>query len=49
MGAGASYGLMVKRNQNFSFGFEGRTEDPAAYDTLEALTGYQRRVRFANP
>jgi hypothetical protein len=37
---GASYGLMVeKRNQWFPFYFEGRRDDPRAYDKFVALTG----------
>jgi hypothetical protein len=37
--AGASYGLMEKRNQNYSFYFGGWADDPAAYDRLMALSG----------
>ena len=39
VGAGASYGLMVERqNQHYPFDFEGRSDDPAAYDRYVALT-----------
>ena len=37
--AGASYGLMEKRNQNYSFYFGGWGDDPVAYDRLRALSG----------
>ena len=37
--AGGSYGLMVERkNQHFSFAFEGRSDDPTAYDRYVTLT-----------
>jgi hypothetical protein len=37
--AGASYGLMVERkNQYYPFDFQGRGDDPAAYDRYVALT-----------
>jgi hypothetical protein len=37
--AGASYGLMVERqNQHYPFDFEGRLDDPVAYDRIVALT-----------
>jgi hypothetical protein len=37
--AGASYGLMVERkNQHYPFSFQGRSDDPAAYDRYVALT-----------
>jgi hypothetical protein len=37
--AGASYGLMVERqNQYYPFDFEGRSDDPPAYDRFAALT-----------
>lgn len=37
--AGASYGLMVERqNQHYPFDFEGRSDDPTAYDRYVALT-----------
>ena len=37
--AGASYGLMVERkNQHYPFAFDGRNDDPAAYDRYAALT-----------
>lgn len=37
--AGASYGLMVERkNQHYPFDFNGRSDDPAAYDGYVALT-----------
>jgi hypothetical protein len=37
--AGASYGLMVERqNQYYPFDFEGRSDDPVAYDRIAALT-----------
>jgi hypothetical protein len=39
VGAGASYGLMVeKRNQYFPFQFRGRADDPVAYDRYRKLT-----------
>ncbi|HUR95869.1 MAG TPA: hypothetical protein VMY76_14900 [Gemmatimonadales bacterium] len=37
--AGASYGLMLERqNQFYPFNFEGRRDDPVAYDRYVALT-----------
>jgi hypothetical protein len=37
--AGASYGLMVERkNQHYPFDFNGRSDDPTAYDRYVALT-----------
>ena len=37
--AGASYGLMLERqNQHYPFRFEGRADDPVAYDRYVALT-----------
>ena len=37
--AGASYGLMVeRRNQHYDFDFNGRSDDPAAYDRYVSLT-----------
>lgn len=37
--AGASYGLMVeRRNQHYAFDFNGRSDDPAAYDRYASLT-----------
>jgi hypothetical protein len=37
--AGASYGLMLERkNQYYPFHFEGRSDDPVAYDRIDALT-----------
>jgi hypothetical protein len=39
VGAGASYGLMVEHvNQHWPFDFEGRTDDPKAYDRYLVLT-----------
>jgi hypothetical protein len=39
VGAGASYGLMVERkNQHYSFEFQGRRDDPIAYDRYVALS-----------
>ena len=37
--AGASYGLTLERqNQDYPFDFEGRADDPVAYDRIVALT-----------
>ncbi len=38
VGAGASYGLMLDKNQHYPFYFQGRRDDPAAYDQYVALT-----------
>ncbi|MBA3259532.1 MAG: hypothetical protein H0T68_08715 [Gemmatimonadales bacterium] len=38
VGAGASYGLMLNRNQHYPFYFQGRQDDPAAYGEYIALT-----------
>ena len=36
---GASYGLTLERqNQDYPFDFEGRADDPVAYDRIVALT-----------
>ena len=39
VGAGASYGLMLKRNQVYSFSFGGWGDDPVAYDRFKLLSG----------
>lgn len=36
--AGASYGLMLRKNQHYPFYFLGRQDDPSAYDEYLALT-----------
>jgi hypothetical protein len=37
--AGASYGLTLERqNQDYPFDFDGRLDDPIAYDRYVALT-----------
>jgi len=39
VGAGASYGLLVRGNQDYSFYFRGWGDDPVAYDRFKLLSG----------